>query len=48
MVKVVINLDEQLNEKLRLFINKKYPLRSYGKIKEVIEAALKEYLQNHP
>jgi len=34
-----------LNEKLRNYINKKWPLHTYGKIKEVIEAALTEYLK---
>jgi hypothetical protein len=48
MVKVVIDLNENLNEKLRLYINKKYPLKTYGKVKEVTEAAITEYLQYHP
>jgi hypothetical protein len=47
MVKIVIDLDDQLNEKLRHYINKKYPLQTYGKVREVTEAALTEYLQNH-
>jgi hypothetical protein len=45
MVKIVIDLDDKLNEKLRQYINKKYPLMSYGKIKEVIEEALTGFLE---
>jgi hypothetical protein len=41
---VVIDLDDKLEEKLRLYINKKYPIKPYGKLKEVVEEALTEYL----
>jgi len=45
MVKIVLDLDDKLNEQLRLYINRKYPLKSYGKLKEVIEQALKQFLE---
>jgi hypothetical protein len=45
MVKIVFNLNDELNEKLRQYINKKWPLKTYGRIKEVIEDALTEYLK---
>jgi hypothetical protein len=45
MVKIVFDLNDKLNEKLREYINKKWPLKTYGRIKEVIEAALTEYLE---
>lgn len=48
MVKIVIDIKETLNKQLRLYINKKFPLQTYGKVKEVTEAALTEYMQNHP
>jgi hypothetical protein len=45
MVKIVLDLDDKLNEQLRLYINRKYPLKTYGKLKEVVEQALKEFLE---
>jgi len=45
MVKIVLDLDDKLNEQLRFYINRKYPLKSYGKLKEVIEQALKQFLE---
>jgi hypothetical protein len=45
MVKVVFDLNDDLNKKLREYINKKWPLHTYGKIKEVMEQALTEHLE---
>ncbi len=42
--KIVFEIDDEVNEKLRRYIAKKYPLESYGKVKQIINDALKEYL----
>jgi hypothetical protein len=46
MGKIVFDLDDKLEEKLRLYINKNFPMKPYGQIKKVIEEALKQYLEN--
>ncbi len=45
MGKLVVIIDDKLEEKLRRFIAQKYPTETYGKIKRIIEEALTEYLQ---
>jgi len=45
MGKLVIIIDDKLEEKLRRHISHKYPTETYGKIKQIIEEALTEYLQ---
>ncbi len=44
MGKIMIVLDDLLEEKLRLYIANKYPTEPYGKLKSVIEEALREFL----
>jgi hypothetical protein len=48
MGKITIMLTPETEKSLRTYIAKKYPTEIYGKISEIIETALKEYLQNHP
>jgi hypothetical protein len=45
MGKLVIIINDELEERLRRYIARKYPTETYGKIKQVIEEALTEYLQ---
>ena len=45
MGKLVVIIDDKLEERLRRYIARKYPTETYGKIKLVIEQALNEYLQ---
>lgn len=47
MGKLTIMLTPETETELRNHIARKYPTEIYGKISEVIETALKEYLQNH-
>jgi hypothetical protein len=43
--KVTIILDEGLNKRARKYIVNTYPDSQYGKLKAVMEDALKEYLE---
>ena len=43
--KVTIILDDGLNKRARKYIVETFPDSQYGKLKEVMEAALKEYLE---
>jgi 5-methylcytosine-specific restriction endonuclease McrA len=45
MPKLTIILTSETNRKLREYVAKKYPLESYGKISQVIEEALKQYIK---
>jgi hypothetical protein len=45
MGKLVVIIDDKLEERLRRYIASKYPTETYGKIKQIIEQALTEYLQ---
>jgi len=45
MGKIVVIIDDKLEERLRRYIASKYPTETYGKIKQIIEQALTEYLQ---
>jgi hypothetical protein len=44
MARIQVILNDETEEKLRLYINKKYPKKPYGKISEVINEALDKYL----
>jgi hypothetical protein len=48
MGKLTLNLSDKLEETLRTYISKKYPQQTFGKISEITEKALAEYLENHP
>lgn len=45
---MTITLTDPTEKTLREYIAKKYPTEIYGKIGEVFDDAVKEYLQNHP
>jgi hypothetical protein len=47
MGRIHVTLEDKTEEKLRLFIVKKYPLETHGKISYVVEEAIKEYIKNH-
>jgi hypothetical protein len=42
-----LRINDALERRLRLYISKQYPERPYGKVTEVLESALKEYLKAH-
>jgi predicted transcriptional regulator len=43
--KITVIISDELEQKLRKHIAKKYPTEPYGKQKEVVEQALAEYLK---
>jgi hypothetical protein len=45
MPKLNIVLDEDLNKRVRKYLFDTYPDSQYGKLKNVVEEALKEYLE---
>jgi hypothetical protein len=47
MGRINIILTDETENKVRDYIAKKYPRQTFGKISEVTENALKEFLQNH-
>jgi hypothetical protein len=44
MPKLTIILDEDLNKRVRRYLSDTYPSSQYGKLKSVMEEALREYL----
>lgn len=44
MVKMTVEIDEDLNERLWKHIRKKFPGSTYGAVKAVVAEALDEYL----
>lgn len=45
MGKITIMLNNETENKIRDYIAEKYPRKTFGKISEVIETAINEYLQ---
>lgn len=45
MGKMTILLSDKVEEQLRIYIAKKYPTETYGKISQIIEDALKLFLK---
>jgi hypothetical protein len=45
MPKLTIMLTDETNKKLRDYVSKTYPQKTFGKISQVIEEALKQYLE---
>ena len=45
MPKLNIILDEGLNKRVRKYLFDTYPDSQYGKLKEVVESSLKEFLE---
>ena len=48
MPKLTILISEETNNNLRDYVAKKYPREPYGKLSEITEEAIKEFLKNHP
>lgn len=48
MPKLTIVISKESDDNLRDYIAKKYPRTSFGKLSEVAEEALTEYMKNHP
>jgi len=44
MVKMTVEIDDDLNERLWKHIRKKFPSSTYGAVKAVVTEALDEYL----
>jgi len=45
MGKITITLSDDIEKKLRQFVTAKYPEKPYGKLSEVVEEALKDWLK---
>lgn len=43
-LKITIEIQYELNKRLRAYIVKTYPERQYGRLREVIAEAIKEFL----
>ncbi len=46
MGKVSVSLSDETEKKLRSFVATRYPEKRLGKLSEVVEASVKEYLEN--
>lgn len=46
MGKITLTLTDETEKKLRQFVTRKYPEKPYGKLSEVAEKALKDWLIN--
>lgn len=45
--KVTVTLSDEVEKKLRQFVTTKYPEKPYGKLSQVVEEALKNWLDEH-
>jgi len=45
MGKITVTLTDETEKKLRSFVKSKYPIQKVGKLSEVVETSLKEYLE---
>ena len=45
MGRVAILLEDEIEQKMRKYIAKKWPLETYGKLSHVVNEALKEYFE---
>lgn len=46
MPKITIELEDSLNRRVRKYIYENFPDSPYGKLKDVVEMALREFLDN--
>ena len=46
MGKITINLNDEVEKKLRQHVTTNYPEKPYGKLSYVVEEALKEWFKN--
>jgi len=44
MGKITITIHDEIEKKLRQFVTTNYPEKPYGKLSQVVEEALKEWL----
>jgi hypothetical protein len=47
MAKFSVTLTDETQKKLETFLTKKYPKQKTEKLNEIVEAAIKEYLQKN-
>ncbi|MCJ7759797.1 ribbon-helix-helix domain-containing protein [Candidatus Bathyarchaeota archaeon] len=47
MGKITVVLSDDVEKELRKHVTAKYPERPYGKLSEVVEEALREWLKRH-
>lgn len=47
MTKISVDINDELNQRLRKYIWAMYDYKTHGKIKQVIQDALDEYLKEH-
>ena len=45
MGKITVSLDDALEKKLRSFVTSNYPEKPFGKLSEIVNKALEEYLE---
>jgi len=45
MAKITITLSDETEKKLRSYVTSKYPEKPFGKLSDVVEKALVEYLK---
>jgi hypothetical protein len=43
--KLTVNLSPETAQKLRTYVSKTYPTETFGKLSEVVETAITEYLK---
>jgi metal-responsive CopG/Arc/MetJ family transcriptional regulator len=48
MPKITLMIPDDLNDELREYVTKKFPKEPYGKLSEVTQKALREYIKNNP
>lgn len=46
MRKTTIRLKPETDQKLRLYVSKKYPTETYGKIGQVVEEAINQFIES--
>ena len=45
MGRITISLTDETEKKLRSYVTSKYPKQTFGKLSEVVETSVKEYLE---
>ena len=46
MGKITVTLDDKIEKDLRIYVSKNYPEKPFGKLSEIVNQAVKEYLAN--
>jgi len=47
MGKITVTLDDEVEKKLRAFVTSKYPEKPFGKLSQIVNEAVKEYLKKN-